>query len=336
MTQLVTRLTRVTAEERAQILGAPTTAEAHRALMAAIPAMAQIEVGGHATDVLNGPVTVAAWNVERCLFPKETADHLRPFAPQVILISEADKGMARTGQRNTMADMAAHLGMTYAYGVEFHELDLGGETERPYCFDDFNTEGWHGNGILSSAPFERLQLIRLDDHGHWFVPDANATDPGQPRVGGRMAIAAVIKVDGQEVCFVSTHLESNADPAHRDMQMVRLLDAIDQFAPGLAVMIGGDLNTGNHIPPSFDWRDETLFTTARARGYNWDANPEGFTTRPSLITPHPEREMKLDWFCCRGITGSDAQILSSLDVNMRPLSDHDAVLARFHENDPLS
>ncbi|PRY78169.1 endonuclease/exonuclease/phosphatase family metal-dependent hydrolase [Yoonia maritima] len=329
MTKTVAKLPLVTETQRDQILSALPTPEAHRALMHQIPAMSLIETGGHAADTLEGPVTVAAWNLERCLFPKASADHLRPFAPDVVLVSEADKGMARTGQRNTMADMASHLGMAYAYGVEFHELDLGGATERSFCTDDYNTEGWHGNAILSRAPFERLELIRLDDHGHWFVPDQNAGDPGQPRVGGRMAIAAVIKVDGTEVCFVSTHLESNADAPHRNMQMMRLLDAIDDFAPGMPVVIGGDLNTGNHMPPDFSWEDETLFDTARERGYSWDANAPGFTTRPSLITPHPDRTMKLDWFCSRGVTGANAQILPSLDPTGRPLSDHDAVLAQF-------
>ena len=330
MTEIVKKLPSVTDVQRAAILRADPTPEAHRALMAMIPAMTLIEVGGHAADSLAGFVTVAAWNLERCLFPKDSADHLRPFTPQVILVSEADKGMARTGQRNTMADMAAHLGMAYAYGVEFHELDLGGATERAFCKDDFNTEGWHGNAILSAAPFKRLELIRLDDHGHWFAPDTNAVDPGQPRVGGRMAIAAVIAVDGRDVCFVSTHLESNAGAAHRDMQMVRLLDAIDDFAPDMAVIIGGDLNTGNHIPPDFNWHDETLFDTAYARGYHWDANAPGFTTRPSLITPHPDRKMKLDWFCCRGVDAREARILPSTDATGRPLSDHDAVLATFY------
>lgn len=329
MTAIVTALPLVTDDQRAAILHADQTPEAHRALMAMIPAMSVIEVGGHATGTLAGSVTVAAWNLERCLFPTDSADHLRPFAPRVILVSEADKGMARTGQRNTMADMAAHLGMTYAYGVEFHELDLGGATERALCNDDFNAQGWHGNAILSAAPFKRLKLIRLDDHGHWFAPDTNAVDPGQPRVGGRMAIAAVIAMGGRDVCFVSTHLESNADAAHRDMQMVRLLDAIDSFAPDLPVIIGGDLNTGNHMPPDFNWHDETLFDTAHARGYHWDANAPGFTTRPSLITPHPDRTMKLDWFCSRGIAGTNAHVLASTAKSGKPLSDHDAVLADF-------
>jgi endonuclease/exonuclease/phosphatase family metal-dependent hydrolase len=312
-----------------QILNFPRNARSHRALMTNIPAMNTLEKGGIArTAQLVGDVSTVAWNLERCLFPKESAAHLADIAPQVVLLSEMDSGMARTRQRNTTKEMAAELGMEYAYGVEFHELDLGGETERGFCEDDFNARGWHGNAILSAAPMLRVKLMRLDDHGHWFAPDENAGDPGQPRVGGRMAVAAVIEHKNGPICFVSTHLESNADAAHRCGQFERLLAEIETFAPDMPVVIGGDLNTGNHIPDS-DWRAETLFEMARGHGYDWHANAEGMTTRPSLITPHPDRVMKLDWFCCRGLVADQFGILPSIDPQGRPLSDHEAVFARF-------
>lgn len=325
MTETTRALPEVSADLRAAIEAAERTSDAHRALMQRTEAMHLLETGGAATAPLPQTFTVAAWNVERCLFPETSAAHLAGHGPQVLLLSEMDIGMARTGQRNTPAEMAAALGMAYAYGLEFFELDLGGETERHFCEDDFNAKGWHGNAILSSAPFDRLALLRLDDHGHWFIADANATDPGQPRIGGRMAVLA--EIGG--VCFASTHLESNAGAAHRAAQFTLLMDTIEDFAPGLPVVIGGDLNTGNHMPPDFDWRRESLFDAARARGYSWDANPPGMTTRPSLITPHPTRQMKLDWFCTRGLSHSAPQILSSLDPSGRPLSDHDPILATF-------
>lgn len=313
-----------------QILNLPRNARSHRALMSNIAAMNTLEKGGVArANQLEAQVSTVAWNLERCLFPEASAAHLAEIAPQVVLLSEMDCGMARTEQRNTTAEMAAALGMEYAYGVEFHELDLGGETERVFCKDDFNTRGWHGNAILSAAPMLRVKLIRLDDHGHWFAPEENAADPGQPRVGGRMAVAAVIAHQNGPICFVSTHLESNADAAHRHGQFERLLAEIETFAPDMPVVIGGDLNTGNHIPDS-DWRAETLFEMARGQGYDWHANAEGMTTRPSLITPHPDRVMKLDWFCCRGLSADEFGILPSVETSGRPLSDHEAVFARFN------
>lgn len=330
MTQILGALPRVTAAERARILAAPRTSEANAELMASIPAMTALEQGGvPARKVLPRSFTVAAWNVERCLFPNDSADHLAQHAPAIVLLSEMDSGMARTSQKNTSADMAAALGMTYAYGVEFYEMGLGGETERDFCTDDFNAAGWHGNAILSSVPFEKLALIRLDQKGHWFCTGPqSAGDTGQPRLGGRMAVAAIVRGEAGPLCVVSTHLESNAQAPYRHAEFGRLLAAVDEFAPGLPVLIGGDLNTGNHMPPDFDWRKETLFALAEEQGYSWTLTAEGTTTRASLITPHPTREMKLDWFASRGVPGEALPVLPSVHENGRPLSDHDCMLCR--------
>ncbi|AUQ61237.1 endonuclease/exonuclease/phosphatase family protein [Phaeobacter inhibens] len=329
MTRVLDSLPSVSSDLQARIKAAPRNAVAHRALMTEVPAMSALQSGGKAAlDALTASVSVVAWNVERCLFPEDTASHIQPLAPQVVLLSEVDHGMARTGQRHTTEAMAKALEMAYVFGVEFHELDLGGPTEQAFCTDDFNLFGWHGNAILSAVPPERVTLIRLDDHGHWFSSDEVPADPDQPRLGGRMAIAAVLPTEAGPICVVSTHLESNADADHRHAQFDRLLRAIDAFAPDMPVLIGGDLNTGNHLPPDFDWQRETLFELARAQGYDWSATPDGVTTRPSLITPHPDRQMKLDWFCTRGMRSTENRLVSSVDENGRPLSDHDAVWCR--------
>lgn len=328
MISTVPTLPPVTDGERQHLLSAPRTAEAHRAMMASVPAMRMVQTGGTASArALPRALSVVAWNVERCLFPEASAAHIAHLAPDVVLLSEVDHGMSRTAQRHTTEAMAQQLGMAYAYGVEFHELDLGGPTERHFCKDDFNALGWHGNAVLSKAPFDKVTLIRLDDHGHWYSAEAGA-DPEQPRLGGRMAIAAIVPTAAGPVCVVSTHLESNAGTAHRAAQMTVLLDGIDDFAPGLSVLIGGDLNTGNHLPPDFDWRQETLFADAEARGYSWGFTADGLTTRASLITPHPERKMKLDWFAGRNLTPGNKAVIPSTDANGRPLSDHDAIWTR--------
>ncbi|WP_417240641.1 endonuclease/exonuclease/phosphatase family protein [Celeribacter halophilus] len=329
MISLLDTLPKVTASQRNALLSAPRTSEAHRAMMADVLAMNAVQLGGEAPqDRLPSEFTVAAWNVERCLFPQDSAEHLAQLSADVVLLSEVDHGMARTGQRHTTEELAEALGMRYAYGVEFFEMDLGGPTERAYCTDDFNALGWHGNAVLSNVPLDKVTLIRLDDHGHWFASNNGASDPDQPRLGGRMAIAAVLPSTQGDTCVVSTHLESNANPAHRHRQFEILLDALDDFAPDMPVLIGGDLNTGNHIPPDFDHRDETLFALGEARGYDWSFTAEGMTTRPSLITPHPDREMKLDWIAARDMQCLDKAVLSSIDKNGRPLADHDCVWAK--------
>lgn len=320
----------VSSQTQARIRAAPRTAAAHKDLMGSIPALNSVQVGGRAThDALAATLTLAAWNVERCLFPVETAAHLRAIAPDVVLLSEVDHGMSRTGQRHTCAEIAQHMGMAYAFGVEFHELGLGGPTERRFCLDAYNRLGWHGNAILSAAPMTRVALLRLDEDGHWFDARNGAGDPVQLRVGGRMALLAEIPTQAGPLCVVSTHLESNGDALLRDTQFARLLTAVETFAGSAPVLIGGDLNTGNHLPPEFDWRQETLFARARQAGFSWDFSPDvPATTRPSLITPHPGRRMKLDWIAGRGPSCDATGLLSSVSAQDVPLSDHDCVWCR--------
>ncbi|WP_371808537.1 endonuclease/exonuclease/phosphatase family protein [Ruegeria sp. HKCCA6948] len=330
ITNILSDLPTISEAERTRILTSPRTADAHKSLLANIPAMNAVQLGGTASaDKLPAKLTIVAWNVERCLFPEASAQHLSPLKPDVILLSEVDHGMARTAQRHTTAEFAAEMGMAYAFAVEFHELDLGGPTERALCIDSFNTKGWHGNAILSSVPFSRTAMVRLDEAGHWFAAESGASDPEQPRVGGRMAILAELPTENGPLTVVSTHLESNADSCFRLRQFEILLDAIEDFSPTGPVVIGGDLNTGNHVPPDFDWRGEQLFQAAEARGYSWDFTAEGHTTRPSLITPHPDRVMKLDWIAGRGVSPVEVGKVASLDATNRPLSDHDAVWSRI-------
>ena len=89
------------------------------------------------------------------------------------------------------------------------------------------------------------------------------------------------------VTLVSVHFESHGDPAQRASQIGRLIEAIETYAPGRPVLIGGDLNTST---VSRDWARgtgvkpvlpeervldpvpfEPMFEVAAAHGYDWRA-----------------------------------------------------------------
>jgi len=74
---------------------------------------------------------------------------------------QLDIGMARSGNRHTVAELAVALGMGYAYGIEFIELGLGDEREEEWHKDERNAAGFHGNAILSRYPLNDFALIRL-------------------------------------------------------------------------------------------------------------------------------------------------------------------------------
>lgn len=44
----------------------------------------------------------------------------------IVFFNELDKGMIRTGNRDTALELSNKLSMNYMYGVEFLELTKGG------------------------------------------------------------------------------------------------------------------------------------------------------------------------------------------------------------------
>ncbi len=317
----VPRLEIPSLDERAGYAILEKTIAVHDAVVAGLPFMNTIETGGtpSKTEPLAFPLTVAAWNLERCLFPEETAEHLQNTGADVILLSELDNGMARTAQRHPTAEIAAMLNMTYAYGIEFIELGLGSDTELEFCDEVFNDKGFHGNALMAPTALANPFLIRLWGERLWFVNGGE-----QPRIGDRCAIGAVVQTTQGPFVAVSVHLESATTATYRERQMQELIDRIEAVFPGLPILIGGDLNTGNHAGGDFE--AEGLFPMSAARGFARHGGPiDQMTTRPSLITRWPERAMKLDWFLSRGLKIGESTIIPSLDINDRPLSDHDLI-----------
>lgn len=324
ITQTTHRLDSVPADVFRDFPESGPSRDLHENLLHTLPTMNAVEVGGEpsATAPLAFPFTVAAWNLERCLFPEASAAHIAATGASVVLLSEMDDGMARTAQRNTTADVARELAMHYAYGVEFIELGLGSETEREFCKEDKNARGLHGNALMSASPLARPFLIRLWGERLWLDHD-----PDQLRIGERCAVGSVLETEVGPIVAVCVHLESATTAAYRDRQMTELIDATEAAFPGHPILIGGDLNTGNHAGGDFE--AEGLFPMSAARGFVRHGGPiDQMTTRPSLITRWPERAMKLDWFLSRGLEISTSAIVSSLDRDGRPLSDHDLMTCR--------
>jgi len=131
--------------------------------------------------------------------------------------------------------------------------------------------------------------------------------------------------------------------------MRRLFDAIDQFAPGQPVVIGGDLNTSTFtrattaqkldveaavredprrvVEPE---RYEPLFEIARARGYEWQAaNAVGPTERvpagETAILGH------IDWFLVRGLRAYESAIIPAVDEQGNLISDHEMIVTTIAE-----
>ena len=318
---VVERLTPVPKVDRSSFLTLPPTTAAHAAALNSVPAFHQIELQQNATRPVPAALRIAAWNLERCLYPHEAARILQRHGATLALLTEMDVGVLRTGQVHTIATIAAERGQGYCYGLEFLELV---PPDPPPGFPrngSDNTEGYHGNGIVSAHPITSPIVIRLDEQADWYTPP-----PGrQRRIGNRMAIAATIGEGDASIVACSVHLENRTDGDGRARQMQTLLDALDSYAGTLPIVIGGDLNThvgpGGHTDPS-----EPLFAMAIARGYDWSAcNLAQPTTRDSVWSKS-EGTRQLDWFGTRGIRASEPTIVPALGDDASVLTDHELIL----------
>lgn len=292
-------------------------------------------------------IKVAFWNLERGKYIDAAAGLLASEDADVNLLCELDLGMARTSQRHTARDIAARLEQSYAFGTEFIELGLGDRNEQASLHGQVNEKGLHGNAILSKANLTRCALIRLDADDQWFGKNQD-----ERRLGGRIAVAATVKVAGVDVVVVCTHFESRGDPRTRGLEMGKLLAAVDEYAGKTGpVLIAGDLNTnttsrgkiGDPVhrevllgadpgrlinPVSY----EPLFALAADAGFDWTGcNAAGTTQRPHV---EPRYERKLDWILTRGLKARDAGIVAVSGGEGPDLSDHDMITVMIEPETP--
>ena len=318
----------------------PTKAE-HDRIARGITALSAIEYRPPETIVApRRPLRLAAWNAERLKHGEASAALFRGLDPDIILLTETDIGMARSGNRHTTADLAAALDMGYAYGVEFVELGLGDDRERAWHKGQRNHASLHGNAILSRLPLHDLNLIRLDSGGRWFSDRLNHKGKGtQRRLGGRMALAARIATDDGDFVVVSVHLESHSDAQERARQMTTLLAALGGCYGSARMVIGGDCNTAalpvvDETQPETSslWVDrceayEPLFDVVRDAGFTWREANDMAATQRTLPDGKPIPPFRrIDWLFTRGLAATASRTVAAVDAENAAISDHDALV----------
>jgi endonuclease/exonuclease/phosphatase family metal-dependent hydrolase len=203
----------------------------------------------------------------------------------ILILNEVDLGITRTEYRDVARDLAEILGMDYAFGVEFVEvdkLDLGLEDvtledkemeleiERDLAPDRERYRGLHGTAVLSRYPILRADILRLKICYDWNLAEReaiSALEQGrrwsaarffleriarEVRHGGRMALRVDLEVPelaSGGLTVVAPHLENKCAPRCRRDQMNEVLRWIrDVENP---VVLAGDLNTtGSDAAPT--------------------------------------------------------------------------------------
>jgi endonuclease/exonuclease/phosphatase family metal-dependent hydrolase len=234
-------------------------------------------------------VRATAWNIERgkrlASIKRVLREHPVLRASDVLLLTELDYGMARTGNLDVAREIAQSLGMNYAFAPCYLALNKGSGVEADV--EGENLQALHGNALLSRYPLRRVHAIPL--------PNGKDKMSGkEKRLGQQRAVVADVEHPAGEFRAVSLHLDAHSTQRHRYQQMRLVLDHLDRLEPRLPTLIGGDWNTStynsrralysimgyarrvamgvenvvkNHYPFPERWFERKLFRELERRGY---------------------------------------------------------------------
>ncbi len=229
-----------------------------------------------------------AWNLERGI---ELDGQLEAFRSHnylrtcdVLLLTETDVGMARSGNRAVAQILARKLGLHYAFVPCYLNLTKGSGLE--YHAAGENELGLHGNAVLSRYPIRRVRPIHLEN-------GIDKMAGREKRLGRQTALAADIDFPNYAVTVAAVHLDANSSQRHRHNQMRDVLDGLDTDRP---VIVGGDWNTTtynssgafhaimgfwlrvfmgvdnvilNHYLRPNNWFEKDLFKLLESRGFDY-------------------------------------------------------------------
>ena len=321
------------AAQRQDALASFGSSLAHERLLFSWPCLNTIETHVPVeTAAPSSGLKIAAWNMERCKRVEQCADAIAVAGADVVLATEMDRGMARSGQRDTPGELARCLGWNYAFGVEFVELGLGDIRETRDHAGEINRQGLHGNAILSRYRIEDVRLLPIECSGDWFT--GAPKDDGQARVGGRMALAARLTTEQEPIVIVSVHYESQSDNADRARQTGRLLEWLAREYGDSRCVIGGDLNTKGFLQAGLTGsamlnqsvEPEPSFALFAADGFDWRRCNTGRPTTRLHPEDLPDTPLTtLDWLFARGVRAEQPFVFPACDDSGGVLSDHEMV-----------
>jgi endonuclease/exonuclease/phosphatase family metal-dependent hydrolase len=235
-------------------------------------------------------IRALAWNLERGIKYDGIAKALKSDGRlrdrDVLLLSELDYGMARSGNRFVAKELAEDLGMNWAFAPVYIPLQKGSGVESDMPGE--NTASIHGLAMLSRWPMKNVHA----------VPIPNGKDKMQgkeKRLGRLRALIAEIEHPSGLVRAVTIHLDAHCSRAHRALQVRIILDHLATLAQ-VPTLIGGDWNsTGfnsqnstrailgyfrrvmmgpknvakNHFPHPDRFFERRLFGDLERRGYDY-------------------------------------------------------------------
>ena len=182
-------------------------------------------------------VSALAWNIERGIQLEGIIDALKNHPElkdrDLLLLTELDYGMARSGNRFVAQEIARELGLNYAFAPVYIALQKGSGVEA--AVEGENSRSVHGLALFSKYPIRNVHAIPL--------PNGKDKMWGkEKRLGHLRALIADIAHPAGEFRAVTVHLDAHCSRAHRRRQMKIILDHLETLPP-MPTLIGGDWNT---------------------------------------------------------------------------------------------
>ncbi|MDQ3800300.1 MAG: endonuclease/exonuclease/phosphatase family protein [Acidobacteriota bacterium] len=182
-------------------------------------------------------VRALAWNIERGNRFEGIVEALKNH-PQlkdrdVLLLTELDYGMARSGNRFVARELAQQLKLNYAFAPVYIALQKGSGVEAQVAGE--NTKSLHGLALFSKYPLRNVHAIPL--------PNGKDKMLGkEKRLGHLRALIAEVEHPAGVFRAVTLHLDAHSSRRHRQRQMRIVLEHLEAL-PALPTVIGGDWNT---------------------------------------------------------------------------------------------
>lgn len=263
-------------------------------------------------------IRATAWNVERGKrlpgVVRALGEHPVLRASDVVLLTELDHGMARTGNCFVAREIAAALRLNYVFAPCYLALNKGSGLESEV--EGENTQSLHGNALFSRFPLARAHSFAL--------PNGKDKMRGkEKRLGSQRAVVADVLHPLGRFRAVSLHLDAHSTQRHRALQMRLVLEHLARLRPRLPALIGGDWNTTtynsrratyaifgyfrrvamgvrhvveNHYPHPDRWFERRLFGELERRDYLYrELNAAGAGTLHYDVTDLASNTNLRDW-----------------------------------------
>jgi len=224
------------------------------------------------------PLRVLTWNLQHGvgedhkLDLQRIASVIRDAKPDLVALQEIDQNCRRSGKIDQAAELAKLTGLTGIFG---QAMDFDG--------------GAYGQAILSRYPISSHKVHPLPGKG-------------EPRI----AIEALVSIDGKQLRFITAHLDLDATQRLAQAQVLVKLTA----AATPAAILCGDFNDTPGSPPL------AVFSP------DWTTVPKN---DPPLTYPAHKPNQEIDHMFAKGISPTEPLVVLPEAL----ASDHRPLLALF-------